>query len=68
MRATLLIGALVLMAACAEQPPYQDPAPTGGASGNGVTYAPSKPNPCNRSDFPPGAAGDTAYTNCVIQS
>lgn len=68
MRATLLIGTLVLMAACAEQPTYQDPAPTGGSSANGTAYAPSQPQPCKRSDYPAGPAGDTAYTNCVIQS
>ncbi|MCB1349114.1 MAG: hypothetical protein KDK11_10885 [Maritimibacter sp.] len=64
MRAPLLIGTLVLMAACAEQTTYQDPPPTGAAA----AYAPSQANPCKRSDFPAGAAGDTAYTNCIIES
>ena len=68
MRATLLMGTLVLMAACAEQTTYQNPAPTDGSSVNGASYAPSRPDPCNRSDFPAGPAGDTEYTNCVIQS
>ena len=68
MRATLLMGALVLMAACAEQPTYQNPAPTGASVGNGASYTPSQANPCNRSDFPAGSAGDAEYTNCVIQS
>jgi hypothetical protein len=67
MRATLLIGTLVLMAACAQQPTYQEPAPTAGSPGNGAAYTPP-PAACKRSDFPAGAAGDTAYTNCVIQS
>ncbi len=67
MRATILIGTLVLMAACAEQPVYQDPAPAGGASATGASHTP-KPDPCKRSDYPAGAAGETAYTNCVIQS
>jgi hypothetical protein len=62
------MGTLVLMAACAEQPTYQDPAPTRGSAVNGASYAPSQANPCNRSDFPAGSAGDAEYTNCVIQS
>ncbi|MCB1357756.1 MAG: hypothetical protein KDK53_15110 [Maritimibacter sp.] len=66
MRATFLIGTLVLMAACAEQPAYQDPAPTGASAGSG--YAQTPPPPCKRSDYPYGAAGDTAYTNCIIES
>ncbi len=67
MRATLLIGTLVLMAACAEQPAYQEPAPAAKASSTDAGHTP-KPDPCKRSDYPAGAAGDTAYTNCVIQS
>ena len=63
MRAILLIGTLVLMAACAEQPTYQDPPPG---------YAQPRPapeaDPCDRSDYPSGPAGDAEYTNCVIQS
>ena len=68
MRAISLMGTLLLMAACADQPAYQDPAPAGGASGNSASYAAPKADPCKRSDFPAGAAGDAAYTNCVIQS
>ena len=60
-------GTLVLMAACAETT-YQDPAPTGGASAYGASATPPPPYPCKRSDYPAGAAGDTAYTKCVIQS
>jgi hypothetical protein len=66
MRATLLIGTLVLMAACAEQTAYQDPAPT--SAGAGGSYAQAQPSPCKRSDYPEGAAGDTEYTNCIIQN
>jgi len=68
MRATLLMGTLVLMAACAEQPTFENPAPTGGSSVNGASHTPSQADPCNRSDYPAGPAGDTEYTNCVIQS
>lgn len=64
MRATILICTLVAMAACAEQPAYQDPAPTN--AGAGQAYAP--PTPCKRSDYAEGAAGDTEYTNCIIQN
>ena len=71
MKATLLIGTLVLMAACAEQHVYQTPAPTDGYSGSGASYTPGPPaqaDPCNRYDYPAGPAGDADYTNCVIQS
>ena len=68
MRATLLIGTLVLMAACAEQTPYQNPAPTGGSADSGASYTPSQAYPCDRADYPEGAAGDAEYTNCIIQN
>lgn len=67
MRATLVIGTLLLMAACAEQTSLEPP-PTGASSVKSSGQAPSRPDPCDRSDFPAGAAGDAAYANCVIQS
>ena len=77
MNKLLMIAALGLVAACAEQPMVEQVAPTTYSAPSAPAptyrpptqvYTPPAPYACNRSNYPVGPQGDADYANCVIQS